>query len=246
MKKSIFLIFLFQISCLLWARKDYRQVYPDQLYNFIYYGEEGQIDNFMLRNYEKILKLVNENLTRQHKLFIVQYVFGNFANIGKTEVVVFFNEEEYRRESIFGTTSLGLFIFDETEEIIEHCEIKNYCVSLLKKESCYECPTLGNRFNEGWICDLNGNGKQELIIHHGLAMNNAKCILEYWDGELRNLLNFVDENTWVKNADLENHIIYFERYRFFPGLKEYKTIFTKAVWDEKYKKYLEEEISNLD
>lgn len=246
MKKSILFIFLFQFSCLLWARKDYRQVYPGQLHNFIYYEEEGKIDDFMIRNHEKILTIVNENLAERHKRFIVQYVFGNFANIGKTEVVVFFNEEDYRRESIFGTTSLGLFIFDETEEILEHCEINNYCVSLLKKERCYECPALGNRFNEGWICDLNGNGKQELIIHHGWAMNNAKCILEYSDGELRNLLNFVDENTWVRNADLENHIIYFERYRFFPELKAYKTIYTKAVWDEKYKKYLEEEISSLD
>lgn len=32
----------------------------------------------------------------------------------------------------------------------------------------------------------------------------------------------------------------------FPELKAYKTIYTKTVWNEKYKKYLEEEISNLD
>ena len=245
MKRRILIFAMFFLLSIAWG-KDYSKIYPNQLYNFVYKNEEGKIDDFMIRNYEKILKIVNENLTGRHELFIVQYIFGNFANLGKTEVIVFFNEEDYRRESIFGTTSLGLFIFDEREKIIEHCEIKEYCVSILKREYCYECPALGERFNEGWICDLNGNGKQELIIHHGWAMNNAKCILEYSDGKLRNLLDFVDENTWVKNADLKSHTIYFERYRFFPELKEYKTIYTKAVWNEKSYKYVDEILDNFE
>ena len=239
MKSKLLIITMFILCILSWG-KDYGKIYPNQIYNFLYKDEQGEIDEFMVRNYEKILKIVNENLTGRHRLFIVQYIYGNFANIGKKEVVVFFNEEDYRRESIFSTTSLGLFIFDESEKIIKHCEYENYCVSLLKRQSCYECPALGKRFNEGWICDLNGNGKQELIIHHGWAMNNAKCILEYSDGELKNLLDFVDENTKVLDANLENHTIYFERYRFFPHTKEFRTIYTKSIWDQKSNKYVEE------
>ena len=59
-------------------------------------------------------------------------------------------------------------------------------------------------------------------------------------------LVFADENTWVKNGDLKNHTIYFERYRFFPELKEYKTIYTKAVWNEKSYKYVDEILDNFE
>lgn len=51
-------------------------------------------------------------------------------------------------------------------------------------------------------------------------MFDAMCILEYSDGDLKNLLEFKDENTKVLDADLEKHTIYFERQTWGYNRKE--------------------------
>lgn len=241
MKKRLVILAIFTLCFFAWA-KDYRETYPGKLYNFTYKDEEGEHSDFMLRNYEKILEIVNENLTGRHTFFIVQYIFGNFTNSGKIEVLVCFNKELFRSEDFFTIRKIGLFIFNEDQDVISCYYTDNYCVSLLNKERCYECIPLGKRYSEGWVCDLNGNGKQELIFSHGQAMNSAMCILEYSDGALVNVLDFIDEHTKVLDANVEEHSIYFSRHRFFPETKEYKTVYTKAVWNEKTGLYEETEL----
>jgi hypothetical protein len=230
------------VFCLLsrfsWAEGKY-QTYNGMVYNFINADEEGKKSEFIIRNADKILDSVNSGRTGKNRYFIIQYIFGNFTNSRKTEVVVFFNREEYRRESFFGISTMRLYIFDENENIIKECGIDKYVVSILKKQQLYECPPLGKTYSEGWVCDLNGNGKQELIFFHGDAMFDTMCILEYSDGELKNLLEFKDENTKVLDADLGKHTIYFERQTWDKIEKKYKLIKTKAVWDEEKNMYIE-------
>ena len=113
----MFIIFLLTTQVFLWAKNDYSKIYPDKIYNFTYRDEENAINEFMHKNYVKILEIVNKSLNATEQFFIIQYIFGNFTNSGKIEVLVCFNKEFFRSEDFFTIRKIGLFIFYEDLEV---------------------------------------------------------------------------------------------------------------------------------
>ena len=231
----------------------------EKVYNFLDGdGTQGEVSELILRNQEKILSLVNAGRSGKNEYFIVQYIFGNFTNSENTEVLVFFNQELYRSFNPYFMKRMQLYIFDSQENIVGYYGIDGYTEEELEHQFClamyskkfpnllYECAELGRRYNSGWICDLNGNGKQELIFYSGMSWNSTIWILEFSEGALRNLLEDKDEHTRVIDADVDEHTIYLERTGFCVTQQKYVRYRAKYIWNSRSGMYEEKIIKIID
>lgn len=224
----------------------------EKVYNFLDGdGTQGEASELILRNQEKILSLVNAGRSGKNEYFIVQYIFGNFTNSENTEVLVFFNEELYRSFNPYFMKRMQLYIFDSQENIVGYYGIDGYAddqvrMQMLSTKYLYECTELGRRYNTGWICDLNGNGKQELIFYNTMSWNDTIWILEFSEGALRNLLEYKDEHTRVIDADVDEHTIYLERTGFCVTQQKYVRYRAKYIWNSRSGMYEEKIIKIID
>ena len=108
MKKIILFILIAALTAFALCAADYREMYKGSVYNFISRGEgfrgdgeEGERSEFVIRNAEKILAQANKGREGEDRLFIVQYIPGNFTGSGNTEVLVSFNTESFRKDNFF-------------------------------------------------------------------------------------------------------------------------------------------------
>ncbi len=237
MKKNILFILTGAMTLALPA-KDYREIYKGNVYNFISRGEgfigdgeEGEKSEFITRNAEKILEHANKGLDDGKRLFIVQYISGNFTGTGGTEFLISFNEEKYKKDDFFCIRLMRLYSFDKDENIINSCDVENYTTGIVERRYMYECPPLGKRYSEGWVCDLNGDGRQELIFEFGYLCFNSIRIMEFDDGSFRELLEFMEMDTKVLDADVESGTLYLEREVWNTEERQSEKVRTKAVWN---------------
>lgn len=217
---------------------DYREMYKGSVFNFISRGEgfrgdgeEGERSEFVIRNAEKILAQANEGREDGDRLFIVQYIPGNFTGSGNTDVLVAFNTESFRKDNFFAIRLMRLYSFDRNENIANVCEVSKYYTGIVERGYMYECPPLGKRYSEGWVCDLNGNGRQELILEYGYLDFTSIRIIEFDGGSFRDLLEFMEMNTKVLDADAEIGTLFLEREVWDREALQYRKIRTRAVWN---------------
>ncbi|MCM1222801.1 MAG: hypothetical protein NC548_50925 [Lachnospiraceae bacterium] len=247
--KKIILFVLTGVAMFALHAKDYREIYKGNVYNFISRGkeargdgEEGEKSEFVARNAEKILAHANKGRDDGERLFIVQYISGNFTGTGNTEFLISFNEEKYKKDSFFSIRLMRLYSFDKDENIVNSCDVENYTISIVGRRYMNECLPLGKRYSEGWIYDLNRNGKLELIFISGEGLFSGICILEYSEGKFKNLLEVRDEWTKVLDADVESGTLYLERDVWNAEERQYRKVHTKAVWNEESGMYEETEL----
>lgn len=228
---------------------DYREVYKGEVYNFISRGEgfrgngeEGEKSEFVIRNAEKILEHVNKGREGGDRLFIVQYIPGNFTGSENTEILISFNEERFKKDGFFFIRLMQLYSFDRNENIAGVCDVADYGIGIVGRRYMYECLPLGKRYSEGWICDLNGNGRQELIFEFGYLDFTSIRIMEFDDGTFRDLLEFMEMKTKVLDADVKSGTLYLEREVWNKSERQYEKVRTKAVWNKKAGIYEETEL----
>ena len=107
----------------------------------------------------------------------------------------------------------------------------DYSDVIVFKYRTYDCPALGQRRFQGWGCDLNGNGRQELILEYGYLKFVSIRIMEFDGGAFRDLLDFMKMGTKVLDADAETGTLFLEREVWDRDALQYRKIRTKAAWN---------------
>lgn len=247
--KRIIIFILTSAMTLALNAADYREMYKGNVYNFIGRGEgfrgdgeEGEKSEFVMRNAEKILEHVNKGREGEERLFIVQYIPGNFTSSGNTEFLISFNEKDFKKDDFFAIRLMQLYSFDKNENIAVVCDVAGYSTGIVGRRYMYECPPLGKRYSEGWICDLNGNGRQELILEYGYLNFTSIRIMEFDGGDFRDLLEFMEMDTKVLDVDLESGTLYLERRVWNMAERQAEKVRTKAVWNADTGVYEETEL----
>lgn len=237
MKKIILFILIAALTASALCAADYREMYKGSVFNFISRGEgfrgdgeEGERSEFVIRNAEKILAQANEGREDGDRLFIVQYIPGNFTGSGDTEVLVFFDEKSGNPEIAATVRLTKVFRLDGRNRIRSAYTV-DYSDVIVFKYQTYDCPALGQRRFQGWVCDLNGNGRQELILEYGYLDFTSIRIIEFDGGALRDLLEFMEMNTKVLDADAETGTLFLEREVWDREALQYRKIRTRAVWN---------------
>ena len=198
-------------------------------------------ENFLDMQLSEMERYMQNELCSDKEYKILYYVFGNFTDSGNTEVLVFL-DEKIKNQEIAATVSLTkVFCFDDKNNIRSTYTV-DYSNVIVFKYRIYDCPALGQRCFQGWICDLNGNGRQELILEYGYRDFVSIRIIEFNDGAFRNLLEFMKMKTKVLDADARSGTLYLEREVWNKAERQYKKVRTKAVWNKKTGIYDETEL----
>ena len=161
---------------------------------------------------------------------ILHYEVGNFTGSGDTEVLVFFDEKSGNPEIAATVRLTKVFRLDGRNRIRSAYTV-DYSDVIVFKYQTYGCPALGQRRFQGWLCDLNGNGRQELILEYGYLNFVSIRIMEFDGGSFRDLLEFMKMNTKILDADAETGTLFLEREVWERDALQYRKIRTKAVWN---------------
>ena len=161
---------------------------------------------------------------------ILHYEVGNFTGSRDTEVLVFFDEKSGNPEIAATVRLTKVFRLDGRNRIRSAYTV-DYSDVIVFKYQTYDCPALGQRRFQGWLCDLNGNGRQELILEYGYLNFVSIRIMEFDGGSFRDLLEFMKMNTKILDADAETSTLFLEREVWERDALQYRKIRTKAVWN---------------
>lgn len=178
---------------------------------------------------------------------IIQILEGKFLKKDTKSFLIFFDDAKRN----LGTGLKMLIVFD----FFEDSSLANAYILDFPSDVFYpngvlpDIPNFGEKFNQGWICDLNHNGIDEIFIYHGNKIDGMETIIgfEYFRDYFHQILPYYSGDATVMKVDNNESSIYIRRITQLqlPSFSDIDGYDTKVVWDPKLCIYKEFFLYNI-
>ena len=180
--------------------------------------------------------LINEGETQD--LFVLDSFRGRFLSKNRDDYLIFLDHKN-RQKGLPKRISKTIVVhFNESDMISDFYVIPYSTIQF--KENC-EHQTLGEGITQGWIRDFNENGLDELLFTESSGSYMIWEIFEFQEGRFKKTFDF-PYNITIKDNNFDKKSITIVHHLYSETKGYYKDITIDFFWDEKRKKYLNDDV----
>ena len=196
-------------------------------------------------NYKMIISEYMQKKTENEaceSLYLIDCIEGNFLNSGNVEILATFSSVESYYD-MHGRTVNLIGIFEIINNIVSNALFRKQLSISDEDEHKYDWESVLNKkfrhINQGWILDLNKNGRDELLFKYLSGSSFGFKIFEVMENKIVETYSFKPKIYSEITVVDEEKSVYYRRY----DLKDESNYKYKAEWNEEAKKYVEYKIN---